>query len=478
MRFTVIGHACLYVETSGPSILIDPWLFGSCYWRGWWHFPTNEEPDPRHLSPDLIYLTHHHSDHFHYPSMRRIDRSAEVMVPRFGVDVMAGEVQGLGFERVRELGHGEVQELAPGVRVGSYQYGFDDTLFIVQDGDTVLADLNDCKIRGRALQAAAADFGPVTFMLKTHSWAQSYPLLYDADDPADLELLSPQTYLDDFTGTVRELQPRYAIPFANMVGFLHPEAWEVNRHMITPDDVARAMAEADGVDDTELVTMGPGDSWSDDEGFVRDGETDWWENRLEGMAEAATALAPVFERTAREEAERTLDFDEFRAYLERFLDELPPLVARILLKRPVVFWVPGDDRPYWVIDGRRGRVWRQAHDPPDRATLISIEPGVIADAIDKEILHFIQGSMRIRAHLRPGGADVDLGFWGLMMIWELGYLPLRTMASARFLRAFVARRHEGYDAVSTLVGGSGSPLERLSEGFGTGGEADQERRAG
>jgi len=142
-------------------------------------------------------------------------------------------------------------------------------------------------------------------------------------------------------------------------------------------------------------------------------------------------------------------------------------VARVLLKEPVVFFVPDDDRPYWVIDGRRGRIWRQAHDPPDRATLITITPGVTADAIDKEILHFIHGSMRIRAHLRPGGVDVDLAFWGLLMIWELGYLPLRRDVSRRFLEAVLARRREGYDVAFSLLGSSGSPLKRLSEGFAT-----------
>lgn len=467
MRFTVIGHACLYVETSGPSILIDPWLFGSCYWRAWWHHPARAEPDPRYLDPDLIYLTHHHADHFHFPSMRRIDRSAEVMVPRFGVDVMAGEVRGLGFDHVRELGHGEITELAPGVRVASYQYGFDDTMFIVADGDFVLADMNDCKIRGRALAAAMKDFGPVTFMFKTHSWAQPYPIMYEADDPVDLGLLSAQTYLDDFVGTVREVQPRYAVPFANMVAMLHPESWELNRHMITPDDVADAMAVADGVEDVELVAMGPGDSWSNEDGIAREGDTDWWEDRLDAMVHAAADRASVFERSDADEAARPLVFDEFRVYLEGFLDDLPPLVARVLLKHPVVFSVPGEERPYWVIDGLRGRIWRQAHDPPDRATLISIAPGVIADAIDKQILHFTHGSMRLRTHLRPGGVDVDLAFWGLLMIWELGYLPLSGDASARFMKAMFARRHEAYDVVASLWGSSGSPLKRLSEGFAT-----------
>ena len=63
---------------------------------------------------------------------------------------MAGELHELGFRNVTELPHGEPTEIASGVRVGSYQYGFDDTVFVVQAGEYTLVDVNDCKIRGRA----------------------------------------------------------------------------------------------------------------------------------------------------------------------------------------------------------------------------------------------------------------------------------------------------------------------------------------
>ena len=62
MRVTVIGHSCLRVETRAGTILVDPWLFGSCYWRSWWHFPPSQEPDEEMLRPDWIYFTHHHFD--------------------------------------------------------------------------------------------------------------------------------------------------------------------------------------------------------------------------------------------------------------------------------------------------------------------------------------------------------------------------------------------------------------------------------
>jgi UDP-MurNAc hydroxylase len=463
LRFTVIGHACLRIETSGPTILVDPWLFGSCYWRSWWHFPAEAEPTPELLSPDVVYLTHHHFDHFHYPSMRRIDKGAEVLCARFGVDVMAGEVRELGFRHVRELPHGEVTELAPGVRVASYQYGFDDTAFVVADGDTVLADLNDCKLRGRALRQISEDFGAVTFVLKTHSWAQSYPHLYEAEDPADLTLLKRQTYLDEFVDAARTLQPRYAVPFANMVAFLHPEAWPMNAEMITPDEVQEAFDAASGLERTEFVAMSPGDAWSDEDGFELSGTT-WWDDRLGRMTVMQEDLADTFAATAAAEADVHPDFATFRAYLEDFLHDVPRPALRILLKRPIVFHVPGDDEPYWVVDARRRRVWRQATPPADRANLIRLAPAILADAIDKRILHFTQGGMRIRISLRPGGVNEDLAFWGLLMIWEIGYLPARNLASRRFLDAAWRRRREALDSLG-IFRGSGSPLKRLSEGF-------------
>ena len=350
MRFTVIGHACLRIETSGPTILVDPWLTGSCYWRSWWHFPADADPTPELLAPDVVYLTHHHFDHFHYPSMRQVDKGAEVLCARFGVDVMADEVRDLGFRTVSELPHGEIRELAPGVRVASYQYGFDDTAFVVADGDTVLADLNDCKIRGRALRQIAEDFGPVTFLLKTHSWAQSYPHLYEAEDAEDLTLLKRQTYLDEFIDATRTLQPRFAVPFANMVAFLHPESWAMNAEMITPDEVRAAFERADGLEHTALVAMSPGDRWSDERGFDVSG-TRWWDDRLPRMSQMAAAVAPTLAATAAEEAQRPLAFADFEHHLSGFLQAVPRPALRMLLKRPIVFEVP--TRRAAVLGGRR-----------------------------------------------------------------------------------------------------------------------------
>src|SRR5690606_433537 len=65
MEFTVLSHAGLSVSGAGTTLLCDPWLVGSCYWRSWWNYPPPSEELVASLRPDVISLSHIHWDHFH-----------------------------------------------------------------------------------------------------------------------------------------------------------------------------------------------------------------------------------------------------------------------------------------------------------------------------------------------------------------------------------------------------------------------------
>lgn len=464
MRFTVIGHSCLYVETSGPTILVDPWLFGSCYWRSWWLDPPNDDLAPEVLAPDFVYLTHHHADHLHYPSMRRIDRGAHVLAPRFGVDVMATELRGLGFDRVAELAHGKVLELGGGVRMASYQYGFDDTTVVIADGDDVLVDINDSKIRGRSVEQVLDTFGQPTFVFKTHSWAQGYPHCYTADDEADLGLLTTEGYVTDFLKSVRDFRPKHAVPVGSTVAFLHPDSEHMNQHLITADQVAQAFEAADDVGGTELVVMNPNDSWDSEQGFAL-ADVDYLEGREERLEAMKAQIAPKLEAQAAHEASLTPSWEAFRDHLTDFVRAVPPGLGARMVPRPVQFEVPSSASPFWVVDVAGRDVWRQVAPFSGAATTMRVPEGVLAEAVDNEILHFVQGSMRTKIHLAPGGVVEDLAFWGLLMIWEIGYLPLSRSTNPRFVAAAARRWREAADAAELVRTGEGAPLERLAEAF-------------
>jgi hypothetical protein len=331
----------------------------------------------------------------------------------------------------------------------------------------VLANLNDCKIRGRSLDRVVEAFGRPTFAFKSYSFAQCYPLAYTAEDPADLEIVQRSAYMDDFIGRMRELEPRYAVPFGSMVAFLHPECRDFNEHLVSPHEV-EAAANAAGVGGAEVVVMAPGDSWDHDAGFEIAG-TDWYSDRAARLDELAESVRDRLAVQAAAEAGRTVDWPTFRDYFTRFVRALPPGVGRLVCKRPIVFQVESSDEPYWIVDVARRRVTRAAVPPSDRADLVHVPEAVLADAIDKALVHFIHISMRVRVDLAAGGAGSDLAFWGLVGIWELGYLDRHTCLSQRFLDVAWRRRDEGIGALSALRH-RGSFSERMAAQFA---ESDQ-----
>jgi len=449
MKFTVIGHACLFIDTGRERILVDPWLSGSCYWRSWWHFPPNTELVPEFFEPDYVYVSHHHFDHFHYPSLRRISKRAHVLVPRFGVDVSPGEMQHLGFPHVTELPHGEILTLPGGTRLASYQYGPDDSALVVERDGIVLADMNDCKIKGPAVRPMLKAFGSPTFLFKSHSFAQAYPNCYAMADPRDAQLMTREDFLETFIDAIRELRPRYAVPFASMVAFLHPESRQCNTYAVRSPEVAAAVAQSDVAATTQPVLMVPGDSWSSDTGFALQ-RHDYFERQDEWIDRLAREAAPKIAQEEADERTIALTFDAFETHFGGFLRSLPPMI-HLVLRRPMVFLVPSDPQPYWTLDFLTRQVTRRAAPPADYAAVVKIGEGILADAIAKNVVAFVHISMRIRIDLAPGGVQTDFLFWGLLSLRELGYFPLHRMATPRAARVLWRRRAEAFGFVRSLV---------------------------
>src|SRR5437867_8388583 len=266
LSFTVLGHACMLLDVDGRRLLVDPWLIGSCYWRSWWHFPKPIDVTPELYNVDTIYLTHGHFDHFHYPSLRKFDRSVRIVVAKFITDRMRSGLQSLGFENIIELPHGARYTIDGGVRLYSYQHGFDDSALVIEADRTTFLNLNDSHVTGLALRQILKRHGRIDFLLRSHAPAQGYPVCYDAQDAAELTFHGREEYIIRFVNSIRIVRPQFAIPFASNVCHLHPETLAFNKDHITPREVAETCRE---VFDSQspVVVMMPGDSWGRAAGF-------------------------------------------------------------------------------------------------------------------------------------------------------------------------------------------------------------------
>jgi hypothetical protein len=64
------------------------------------------------------------------------------------------------------------------------------------------------------------------------------------------------------------------------------------------------------------------------------------------------------------------------------------------------------------------------------------------DAVTKSVLFFVHISKRMRVWVRKGGMKEEFKFWGLLQLYETGYLPLRNMISPRAVPILWRRRYE------------------------------------
>ncbi|XP_034528985.1 cytidine monophosphate-N-acetylneuraminic acid hydroxylase isoform X1 [Notolabrus celidotus] len=71
VKVTYLTHACMELQLGQKRFMSDPWLMGPAFARGWWllHEPPEDSLD-RLCAADLVYISHMHSDHLSFPTLK------------------------------------------------------------------------------------------------------------------------------------------------------------------------------------------------------------------------------------------------------------------------------------------------------------------------------------------------------------------------------------------------------------------------
>lgn len=186
MRLTFLGHAGMFLETDGGTILCDPW-FTPAYFGSWFPFPRNDRLDPRPFArPDYLYVSHLHHDHFDPRWLAaHVDRDATVLLPAFELDLLERALRDLGFHRFLHTRDGEPVRLDGGLEVTVFAMTapadgpIGDSALVVTDRSARFLNQNDA--RPRDLEAIRA-LGPFDAHLTQFSGAIWYPMVYDLPD--------------------------------------------------------------------------------------------------------------------------------------------------------------------------------------------------------------------------------------------------------------------------------------------------------
>ena len=268
MSFKILSHASILVDCNSVELLVDPWLIGSCYWKSWWNYPPVKKETIENLKPKAIYITHVHWDHWHGPSLKQfLDSDVEIITHDEPNKRSYRDLKDFGFKNIRVLKHAESYQIGD-IKITPYQFGLflNDSALVIETPDFKLLNANDCKIAGASLEQIKKKHGKFDFALRSHSSANDR-VCYNIKN-SNITFDNPSHYTSAFKLFMDNVKPKYSIPFASNHCHLHKDVFNTNHIINDPFKLKENLYMSGGLNDSQLMVMLTGDSWSKSGGFV------------------------------------------------------------------------------------------------------------------------------------------------------------------------------------------------------------------
>jgi UDP-MurNAc hydroxylase len=444
MKFQILSHAGLLVSDESKTLVCDPWIVGSTYWRSWWNYPPVSPELLASIRPDYVYLTHVHWDHFHGPSLKRFDRATPILVPKGHLGRLRRDLRTVGFKNVIELRHGEAFDITPKFRIYSYQFfPMPDSALVVECEGTTLFNANDSKFMGMPLAQIVRRHAPIDFVFRSHSSANSRLCFEVTDNPEEV-VDDPSSYIRSFAAFAQKSKARYAVPFASNHCYLHRETFHLNRTIQTPFAIKEHF-EQQGITSPEVAVMLSGDWWSSKDGFHIDpAGRRYFQERDRCLAEYLEQQRAVLDGFYEREARTSVTLKEMERYFSGFFDALPLVVRRLYRGHPFRYHlVAGEQTFLYEVDIANRKV-------------TAIEPGselkpmaeihtsalILKHAMAAKFCAQISIGKRVRFRVTTAEKPYVHLLEFLMNLYESELLPPRRWFRYRFLETWVLRWRE------------------------------------
>ncbi|GAA4758643.1 Rieske 2Fe-2S domain-containing protein [Gordonia alkaliphila] len=210
MRITGLGHAGMFIETSGGTILCDPWV-KSAFYGSWFPFPDNRSLDWQHYgNADYLYISHRHRDHFDPWLLEKyVPKDIKVLLPEYPTDDLEKDIRKLGYENIIYTEAGQIIEdgslrlMITPLRAPS-DGPIGDSSLSIDDGTASILNQNDS--HPLDLEALLAFSKPDAYFTQ-FSGAIWWPMVYDLPGEAK----------QNFAHLKREAQHTRAMHYINKV---------------------------------------------------------------------------------------------------------------------------------------------------------------------------------------------------------------------------------------------------------------------
>lgn len=399
----ILSHACVLVNTETSSIVVDPWLIGSCYWRSWWNFPKPAftESDLEHV--DAVVISHIHWDHWHGPTLKKYFKGKSVVTAEDPNLRSENDLRSIGFKDVTRLSHSKSLNIGD-IKVTFYNFGLflTDSAIVIEAGGTTILNANDAKIAGWPLKKIVRDHGPIDFALRSHSSANSR-ICYEI--PGDESFVSDdrEHYFRSFKLFMDVVKPKYAVPFASNHCHLNDDVIKFNSYISNPIELRDYIEALNGGIDWNLKVMLPGSSWTSNEDFSFADEACFSDsqNYIKKYLEDVNDRLAVYRNRELKLKINEKVLDRFRSILKKS--------GAINCKAKVRFLITDPDGPCKSLLFNEGTLVKTDifSESPEKGTSTIVIPNIIfRDAILKNMFHHAGISKRCR-YLAYDSTDMD-----------------------------------------------------------------------
>lgn len=462
-KLLIHGHSCCEIRLQNLSIVCDPWLVGSAYWRSWWNFPPQSSIDEltSYWSGQdklFIYLTHLHWDHFHGPTLRKIlaaCSNVHFLIPFTPERRLLNDLRPFAKNYpLDELVHGRHYRLAADLSVLSFQSGpffADSALFLNACGYSVL-NANDSKLGPFALKSLKSKIGSPLITLRSHSSANWRACKLDLDGspyPASPDK-NNSVYTQEFFSFCKNIGSLYAVPFASNMAYLHPDTFKYNLYSNSSDRVVNSFHPplSDGnLDDIQPILLLPGESL--DLVNMEVSESLWRRemisaDRMIVLADYKLSKASLIERESTKYLRSQVDVESIKRYFLRVVKCCPFPLRLYLYDHVFICCISEHSNVYFNIQfyGSKVIASLDAPTPRPRDVLIDVKAHVINDVCRKSHFNSLGVSKMLAIRARPGNSRDAVFNYLCNTVESSGLFDLRAWVSFRYPVVWIRRLPE------------------------------------
>lgn len=293
VHITYLGHAQLFINVAGKTLLVDPWFAEPVYEGTWFRYPPPPYRDASTMPhPNFLLLTQSGPDHSGPGTLAKLAKDLRTFAVPFPSQTLKRRLESMQFTRTTWLDGWQTHELAPGLKVTFIPHDEGQEIAsIVIEGDGLRAyHGSDNALSSSTYRRIVERLGRIDIAFLPFAQVAVPPLDLSGDKEtvqqrcAERKAAGLRCFLDGIEG----LQPAEAVPFASSWALLDPkEQWKNYADRPTPDEVLAAAMAVAIKHNSHLLRAEPGDEWTPETGLMNKQLTAGWGYDAQSIARYA-----------------------------------------------------------------------------------------------------------------------------------------------------------------------------------------------